>query len=111
MNLPAPHTHPAALRVDKWLWHAQPCRSRSLAAQLCTGGDVRLNGRLITKASQVVRPGDVLTVKFPGTVRVLRVAALGDRRGPARLAATLYQEVHGREPPDRGRRDDPTQHR
>jgi ribosome-associated heat shock protein Hsp15 len=101
----------AALRLDKWLWHARFCKSRSLATKLCVGGQIRLaqaapaNGAaaapevrsgtpsLVAKASQTVRPGDVLTFPLGGQVRVIRILALGARRGPAPEARTLYQDL------------------
>jgi len=45
------------------------------------------------KASQTVRPGDVLTVALRGRVQVLRVAATGARRGPPPEARLLYQDL------------------
>lgn len=90
-------TGPAAsngcLRLDKWLWYARFFKSRSLAARQCTAGKVRVNRRPVDKAHQLVRPGDVLTFPQGGSVRVVRVVALGDRRGPAREAQTLYDDL------------------
>jgi ribosome-associated heat shock protein Hsp15 len=40
-----------------------------------------------------VRPGDVLTFPQGRTIRVVRVLALGTRRGPASEAQALYVEV------------------
>jgi ribosome-associated heat shock protein Hsp15 len=68
-------------------------KTRSLAAKLAQSGHVRLNGRRIEAAARPVRVGDVLTIALERTVRVLRVAALGDRRGPAAEARTLYDEL------------------
>ena len=48
---------------------------------------------LITKPHYRVRPGDVLTFPQGRTIRIVRVLALGTRRGPAAEAQTLYQEV------------------
>ena len=47
----------------------------------------------MSKTHQLVRPGDVLTVTEPARVRVLKVLALGDRRGPATEARVLYEEL------------------
>jgi ribosome-associated heat shock protein Hsp15 len=81
------------LRIDKWLWQARFFRSRSLAQRLCAGGRVRLNGNRVTKAHVMVHPGDVLTFPMGPHVRVVRVTALGVRRGPAVEAATLYEDL------------------
>ncbi len=81
------------LRIDKWLWHARFFKSRSIAQRLCGGGRLRLNGKRVTKAHVMVRPGDVLTFPKGPHVRVVRVAVLGVRRGPATEAATLYEDL------------------
>ena len=82
-----------ALRLDKWLWFARFFKSRSLAAAICTGGRVRVNRQPIAKAHYAIRPGDVLTFPQGRTIRVIRVMALGVRRGPAGEAAALYEDL------------------
>ena len=83
----------AKLRLDKWLVHARFCKTRSVAAALVTAGHVRVNGARAEKPSHAVVPGDVLTLVQPRVVRVIRVEALGLRRGPATEARTLYTEL------------------
>lgn len=80
-------------RLDKWLWFARVIKTRTLAAGLVSNGRVRINRERITKPSQTVRPGDVVTVSVPGGVRVLKIVAGGTRRGPATEAAKLYEEI------------------
>lgn len=80
-------------RLDKWLWFVRAIKSRTQAAGLVTEGKVRLNRDKATKPSQTVRPGDVLTVNIRGHVRVLRVVAPGERRGPPAEAQTLYEDL------------------
>jgi len=82
-----------ALRLDKWLWYARFFKSRSLAARFCDGRRVRLNRRVIDKASRQVRVGDVLTFPQARRIRVVRVVALGSRRGPAAEAEGLYEDL------------------
>jgi ribosome-associated heat shock protein Hsp15 len=84
------------LRLDKWLWHARFARTRSLAAKLVTEGRFRINGNPTEKAHHAVRPGDVLTFPLGPHIRVIKVLALGVRRGPAPEARTLYEDL---EPP------------
>lgn len=84
---------PASLRLDKWLWHARFCRTRSLAAKLCESGRIRIAGNHVVKAHQPVRAGDVLTFPLGHAIRVVRVVALGERRGPAPEAQTLYDDL------------------
>ena len=93
------------LRLDKWLWHARFFKTRSLAARQVGGGHVRVNDVRATKPAQTVTPGDVLTFAQARQVRVVRVLALGDRRGPAAAAQTLYEDLDPPQPrapvPDR----------
>lgn len=84
---------PGALRLDKWLWHIRLVKNRSLGAELAERGRVRLNGQPARKAHQAIRPGDVLTIALGPRVRVLRVLALGTRRGPAPEAQELYEDI------------------
>ncbi|PZQ11968.1 MAG: RNA-binding protein [Ancylobacter novellus] len=74
------------------MWRARVVRTRSLAARLATSGHVRLNGRRVETAARPVRIGDVLTIALEDDVRVLEVVALGERRGPAEEARTLYRD-------------------
>lgn len=79
------------VRLDQWLWFARFTKSRSLAARLCTGGAVTLNGSTVKKPNQSVRIGDVVMLPQGGWQRTVRVLALGVRRGPASEARTLYE--------------------
>jgi ribosome-associated heat shock protein Hsp15 len=83
------------LRLDKWLWQARFFKTRALAAQLAERRKVRINQMLISKPHYRVRPGDVLTFPQGRAIRIVRVLALGTRRGPAIEAQALYEEVGG----------------
>jgi ribosome-associated heat shock protein Hsp15 len=89
----APEPASDGLRLDKWLWQARFFKTRALAAQLVGKGRLRLNQAIVTKPHHRIRPGDVLTFPQGETVRVVRVLDLGSRRGPAREAQTLYQDL------------------
>lgn len=80
-------------RVDRWLWHARLVRTRIAAAALAGKGYVRINGARVDGPGRMVRTGDVITVALDRRVRVLKVRGFVDRRGPARTAATLYEEI------------------
>ncbi len=82
-----------ALRLDKWLWYARFFKTRSLASQICTAGKVRVDGAVVGKAHFVIRPGHVLTFVQGGHVRVVKVLAVADRRGPAPEAQALYEDL------------------
>ncbi len=80
-------------RIDKWLFFARVVKSRSLAAKLVAAGRVRLNRDKIDQPSQPVRAGDVLTITLERRILVYRVAACGERRGPAAEARLLYEDL------------------
>ncbi|ADZ68833.1 RNA-binding S4 [Polymorphum gilvum SL003B-26A1] len=74
-------------------------KSRTLAQKLALAGQVRLNREKIASASKAVRIGDVLTITLDRKVLVLKIAALGSRRGPAPEARALYEDLSP-PPPD-----------
>lgn len=82
-----------ALRLDKWLFHARFFKSRALAADLIGKGRLRVNRVIVKKPHYRVRPGDVLTFPQATQIRVVRVLAIGTRRGPAEEARTLYETM------------------
>jgi len=92
------------IRIDKWLWHARFFKSRTLAGKFCQGGNVRLNDQLITKAHVLVGPGDVLTFAKGHLIKVVKIATIGTRRGPAPEAQGLYEDLS---PPPPKREDRP----
>jgi ribosome-associated heat shock protein Hsp15 len=90
------------LRLDKWLWFARFLKSRTMAAQLCADGRVRISGRVVSKPSQTVKVGDVLTFSLGPHIRVIEVKALGQRRGPAEEARILYEDLSPLQPRAKG---------
>ena len=83
----------ASLRLDKWLWRARFLKSRTLATKLCQSGKFRVNGKLVKKAHAAVRSGDVLTFPLGPHTRLIKVLELGARRGPAKEAQLLYEDL------------------
>ncbi len=82
-----------SIRIDKWLWHARFFKTRTLAQSQVTAGKIRVNSDRISKANHSVKPGDVLTFVKERTVRVIEIAAIGSRRGPAPEAQGLYNDL------------------
>jgi ribosome-associated heat shock protein Hsp15 len=80
-------------RIDKWLYFARVVKTRTLATKLTQSGKVRINRQKIDNAARRVRPGDVLTIRLRGRVLVLKVLAIGSRRGPASEAASLFEDL------------------
>ena len=83
----------ARIRIDKWLWHARFFKSRTLAGKFCQTGKLRVNDQSVTKAHVQVGPDDVLTFPKGDHVKVVKIAAIGTRRGPAPEAQALYEDL------------------
>jgi ribosome-associated heat shock protein Hsp15 len=81
-----------SVRMDKWLWAARFFKTRSLAARACELGRIQSNGQPV-KAARDVRIGDVLRVTNDGGDFQVEVLLLGEVRGPASVAQTLYRET------------------
>jgi ribosome-associated heat shock protein Hsp15 len=80
------------VRVDKWLWAARFFKTRSLAVEAIEGGKVLVAGDRV-KPAKLVQAGDVVNVRLGPYDHVLTVRAVSERRGPASVAATLYEET------------------
>ncbi len=80
------------VRIDKYIWAARFFKTRSLATRACELGRIQCNGQS-AKASREVRTGDMLRVTNDGGDFEIEVLALGDIRGPASVAQTLYRET------------------
>ena len=86
-----------ACRADVWLWRARFFKTRSMAARYIEEGRVRVTrsgaeGRL-DKASRALRAGDELVFALGGRLIAVRVERMGERRGPATEARTLYSPL------------------
>ncbi len=79
------------IRLDKWLWSARFFKTRSLAADAVETGKVELNGERAKRAKQL-QVGDSLRIRLGPYHHLVTVRALSERRGPASVAATLYEE-------------------
>ena len=80
------------MRIDKWLWAARFFKTRAAATAAVLGGRVQLNGARVKPAKEV-RPGDRVEVTIGVVRRTVLVHGVADKRGPARVAATLYEET------------------
>jgi ribosome-associated heat shock protein Hsp15 len=89
-------------RLDKWLYCARLAKTRTGAARLIEEGKVRVNGVRALKPSRLVQPGNVVTATPSGRLRVVRVLAAAERRGPASAAQTLYEDLTPQAPREPG---------
>ena len=77
------------VRLDKWLWSVRLFKTRTLAGNMCKGGDVKLKGRKL-KPSFQVSVGDTLQIHKNGFNLQIEVVKLIERRVSATLAAECY---------------------
>ncbi len=82
----------SGVRIDKWLWAARFFKTRSLASRACDLGRIESNGQP-AKPSREIRVGDLLQVKNDSGDFQVEVLVLGEMRGPAAVAQTLYRET------------------
>jgi ribosome-associated heat shock protein Hsp15 len=80
------------IRIDRWLWAARFFKTRGLATDAVVGGHVRMNGSRV-KPAKDVRAGDRLEITIGGIRRDVVVRGVAAKRGPATVAATLYEET------------------
>jgi ribosome-associated heat shock protein Hsp15 len=80
------------VRIDKWLWAARFFKTRSAAAQAVGGGRVHVNG-VRAKPAKEVGVGDEIELSIRADRWVVEVTGVGERRGAATVAATLYRET------------------
>ena len=81
------------MRLDKFLWFVRVVKTRALAQKLVAEGHLRVDGRPTDRAHHEVRPGMVLSFPLGERVRVLRIEALPERRGPAPEAQACYTDL------------------
>jgi ribosome-associated heat shock protein Hsp15 len=79
------------VRLDKWLWAARFFKTRSMAADAVETGKVEVNGERAKRAKHL-QVGDSLRIRLGPYHHIVKVRALSERRGPASVAATLYEE-------------------
>lgn len=80
------------VRIDKWLWAARFFKTRSLAADAIGGGKVLVGGERV-KPAKLLQAGDEVRLRMGPYEHVVIVRAVSERRGPATVAATLYEET------------------
>lgn len=89
---PASDSTSDKVRLDKWLWAARFYKTRGLSSEAIDKGHVRLNS-LPVKPSRDVKPGDTIELRIGPDTRTVIVKGLSGVRGPAPIAALLYEET------------------
>lgn len=80
------------VRIDKWLWAARFCKTRSIARELVQSGKVQYNKQR-SKPSKVVELGATIQIPAGFDHKIVIVKqVLGQRRG-APQAQLMYEET------------------
>ncbi|MBO9570701.1 MAG: RNA-binding S4 domain-containing protein [Chitinophagaceae bacterium] len=77
------------VRIDKYLWAIRIFKTRSLAADGCEQGRVKMHGASV-KASKHVNIGDEYEIRTDGRKWVIKVAGLLDKRVKYTEAINYY---------------------
>ncbi|MGQ8366517.1 ribosome-associated heat shock protein Hsp15 [Glaciecola sp. 1036] len=80
------------VRLDKWLWAARFCKTRSIARDWVQAGKVHYNGQR-AKASKVVEVGAQIKIPAGFDQKVIVVDKIADKRLSAEFAVQLYTET------------------
>jgi ribosome-associated heat shock protein Hsp15 len=91
-NKTTPSAPTPRVRLDKWLWAARFFKTRTLASEAITGGRVLMNGQP-TKPGKEVHLDARLRIRRGDLTWEVIVLKLSSRRGPAKVAVTLYEET------------------
>jgi ribosome-associated heat shock protein Hsp15 len=81
-----------AVRIDKWLWAARFYKTRGAATEAVVGGRVHVNGERVKPAKEV-RADDTVEITIGMVRRTVVVRGVAEKRGPATVARTLYEET------------------
>ena len=80
------------LRIDKYLWAIRLFKTRTLAADACKAGRVKLDGQNI-KPSHEVKEGEIYQVSKGIERKVLKVTGLLENRADAKTVINFYQDL------------------
>ncbi len=80
------------IRIDKWLWAVRIYKSRSLAAEACGAGKIKIDGESV-KAAHPLKVNTILIISKEGDKLKLNVIKLIDKRVSAPLATLCYEDI------------------
>ncbi len=80
------------LRIDKYLWSIRMFKTRTLAADACKAGRVKLDGNNI-KPSHEVKIGEVYQIAKGPDRKTIKVLGLLENRTDAKKAVGFYEDL------------------
>jgi ribosome-associated heat shock protein Hsp15 len=83
-------------RADKWLWSVRLFKTRSMAANACKGGKIKINGDAI-KPARILKTGDELEFRSGLVDRIVKVIAFPPARVGAKLVVQYMEDLTPKE--------------
>ena len=77
------------LRIDKWLWCARLFKTRTLAADACKGGKVKVN-EVSMKPSHDVKVGEVIGVQLGQLHKMVEILSIPKSRVSPKDVPNIY---------------------
>lgn len=82
----------AEVRIDKYLWAIRLYKTRSISAEACKNGRVKIDD-VPVKASREVKVGDVIELRVNIMNKVIEVVEPRKNRMSASLAVQMYKDI------------------
>ncbi len=80
------------VRIDKWLWAARICKTRSQAASECRKGKILIDN-LPVKPSRLVREGEIIIVRRMPVIYTYRIKKMLAKRVSAKLVPDFVEDL------------------
>jgi len=92
-----------SVRIDKWLWAVRLYKSRTLAAEACSAGHVKIGGQSI-KPAREIQIGETIMARTGKINRIVKVSALLEKRVSAKLVSDFFEDLTPAEEYEKARR-------
>ena len=93
-------TEEEVVRIDKWLWAARICKTRSQAANECRKGKILID-HMPVKPSRLVREGETIVVRRMPVIYTYRIKKMVAKRVSAKLVAAYVEDLTPEEEKDK----------
>ena len=86
------------VRIDSWVWATRLLKTRTLAADACKAGHIKVNGKTV-KPSQLVVPGDTISLWINHRDIKVEVVSTIKKRVGAAVSQSCYIDRSPPPPP------------
>ncbi len=80
------------VRIDKWLWAVRIFKTRTLSADACRGGKVKIDGQN-AKPSREVKEGDIIEIQLGILKKKLKIIKAAKNRVSAKFVSNLAEDL------------------